>query len=281
MPRPVKIVAATVIAAAILALVAWWFFYRGDAPEEVSIEAATAQLDADLAAEDASDASGDAAAASGDSSAGEGATTADDRDGSDTGSDPAPSTFDGEIDGTWTVDDDIGSFDFDSASGSFAGFRVDEELTVGEVVAVGRTGGVSGSLTIVDGVLSAAEVTVDMTAIVSNDSRREFAIAGAVGASAHPQATFVLAEPVVLPDGLGSGTEITVDALGDLTVKDVTNSVVFTISALVRDDGLGVVVGSAEIVWEDFGVTPPSAPIVVSVEPEGIVEFQLILRKAS
>ena len=46
------------------------------------------------------------------------------------------------------VDDEIGEFDFETASGSFAGFRVDEELTIGEVVAVGRTGGVSGTVTI-------------------------------------------------------------------------------------------------------------------------------------
>ena len=47
------------------------------------------------------------------------------------------------------VDDEIGEFDFDTASGSFAGFRVDEELTVpyGDVVAVGQTGGVSGTVT--------------------------------------------------------------------------------------------------------------------------------------
>ncbi len=268
MPKLVKFVAGVVVAA--LVLVAWWFLYRGDAPEEVSIEAAGEQLDADLQADASSDAGDDA---SGDGSEADG--TAGDSDG-----DPqAAGGFDGDIDGTWVIDDEIGTFDFDTASGSFAGFRVDEVLTVGDVVAVGRSGGVSGSLTIADGVLSAAEVVVDMTAIVSNDSRRERAISGAVGARDHPEARFVLSEPVALPDGLASGAEVTVDAAGELTVKGIANPVVFTISALVRDDGLGVVVGSTQIVWEDFDVTPPSAPIVVSVEPEGTVEFQLIVRK--
>ena len=36
------------------------------------------------------------------------------------------------------------------ASGSFAGFRVAEELTVGETTAVGRSGNVTGSVTIAD-----------------------------------------------------------------------------------------------------------------------------------
>ena len=41
-----------------------------------------------------------------------------------------------------------------------------------------------------------------------------------------------------------------------------------------------VVTGSTEMVWEDFDVTPPSAPIVVSVADEGVVEFQLLLTKS-
>ena len=147
------------------------------------------------------------------------------------------------------------------------------------MVAVGRTGGVTGSLTIDGGALVAAEINVDMTTIVSNDSRREGAIRGAVGASSHPTATFVLVAPVPLPEGLADGEVVSVEAAGDLTVNGVTSPVMFTIDALVRDDGLGVVTGSAEIVFADFDVTAPSAPIVVSVDDEGIVEFQLIVAK--
>ena len=144
---------------------------------------------------------------------------------------------------------------------------------------VGRSGGVTGSLTIDGGQLTDADITVDMTTIVSNDSRRENAIRGAVGASENPTATFVLTAPVELPDGIRDGEVVTVDAVGDLTVNGVTNSVTFTISALVRDDGFGVITGSTNIVFEDFDVTPPSAPIVVSIDDNGIVEFQLIVTK--
>ena len=54
----------------------------------------------------------------------------------------APDPFDGD-NPAWVVDDEIGEFDFDTASGSFAGFRVDEELTVpySDVVAVGQPAG--------------------------------------------------------------------------------------------------------------------------------------------
>ncbi len=245
-----KIVAGGLVAVvALVGLAVWWLFFKDDAPEAVSIEGAAEQLDEDLA----------------------GAV--------DSGAD-APVGFDGDVNGTWIVDDEIGSFDFETASGSFAGFRVEEELTVGDVTAVGRSGGVTGSLTVAGGELTAAEITVDMNTIVSNDSRRERAIRTAVGSAQFPTATFVLTEPIALPGGLADGDEITVDAVGDLTVNGTTNPVTFAISALVRDDGFGVVVGSTEIVWQDFGVSAPSAPIVVSVADQGIVEFQLVVAKS-
>ena len=142
----------------------------GDTPEAVDVEAANTQLDVDLAV-----ATDDAPAA-------------------------APDPFDGDINATWVVDDEIGEFDFDTASGSFAGFRVDEELTVpyGDVVAVGRTGGVSGTVTIDGGRLTGTDITVDMGSITSNDARREFPCR-AVMANEFPTATFVLTSRSTCP----------------------------------------------------------------------------------
>jgi len=183
------------------------------------------------------------------------------------------------IDGVWIVDDEVGEFDFESASGSFAGFRVDEELTIGAVTAVGRSGNVTGTVTIADGQLTGAEVTVDMTTISSNDSRRENAIRNAISASEFPEATFTFAGGVDVSALEVGGAAQSFAIEGDLTVAGVTQPVTFAIDANVRDDGFAVIVGSTDVVWEDFGVTPPSAPIVVSVADEGIVEFQLIVAR--
>lgn len=262
-----------IAAVVVLAAAVWFLFFRSDAPEAVSVDAANAQLDEDLAAA-AAEEEADTDAESDDDMADEESDAAESTDEGST-----DEGFDGDVSGTWIVDDEIGDFDFETASGSFAGFRVDEELTVGEVVAVGRSGGVTGSLTIDGGQLTAADITVDMTTIVSNDSRRENAIRGAIGATENPTATFVLTAPVELPDAIRDGETVTVDAVGDLTVNGVTNSTTFTISALVRDDGFGIVTGSTSIVFEDFDVTPPSAPIVVSIDDNGIVEFQLVVTK--
>ena len=228
----------------------WWFVLRSDAPPEVDNTAANEQLDEDLAAE------------------------------GDAGEPAAATGFDGNIEGVWTVDNSIGEFTFDSASGSFAGFRVDEELAgPGSVVAVGRTGDVSGSIEVVGDELVATEITVDLTTIVSDRSGRQGAIQRALDTSQFPTAVFTLVEPVVLPAEAAALQVFEVTAVGDLTIRGVTREASFAIEANVRDDGIAVVTGSTEMVWDDFGVTPPSAPIVVSVADEGVVEFQLLLTK--
>ena len=45
-------------------------------------------------------------------------------------------------------------------------------------------------------------------------------------------------------------------------------------------DGTLVVVGSAPVVFDDYGVEKPTAAIVVSLEDEGTIEFQLFFAKA-
>lgn len=278
-------------AALVLALLAagfWFVFLRGDTPAPVSTEAGLEQLREDLAAEqsdqDPEPAPGDDDADSGPEPDVELDPEADspqaDLPEVDT-PEVAPTTTVGVAEGTWTVDDEFGEFDFDTASGSFAGFRVQEELTIGEVTAVGRTGDVSGSLTIEDGTLVAAEVTVDFTRIVSNDPRREHAIHNAIRTSVYPTATFVLTEPVELDiEALEAGSTLEVDLFGDLTVKGTTSQVFFHLHPTIVEEDLGLIVGSAEIFWSDFGVTPPRAPIVVSVADHGIVEFQLLVRRS-
>ncbi|MGB6059453.1 MAG: YceI family protein, partial [Microthrixaceae bacterium] len=80
----------------------------------------------------------------------------------------------GKADGTWTVDTSTGGFDFESATGTFVGFRIKEDLArLGSATAVGRTGQVEGSMTIADNVLTAAEFTVDTGSIKTNDIRRD------------------------------------------------------------------------------------------------------------
>lgn len=290
--------AVAVIAAALV----WWVVSAGDEPAEVDLSAAVAGLatttteppaavvdDATegsvepAAAPDESTVAGSAdetaePAAPADDSAGSDADGGDDADVADPGdADTADDAF-SAVAGTWTVDTTIGDFDYEQASGSFAGFRVEEELTIGEVTAVGRTGEVSGFIQLGAGVLEAAEITVDMSTIATDRSLRDGRTRQALGTDQFPNAVFVLTEPVALPADAADGAAFSLEAAGDLTVKGVTNPAIFALEAQLVDDVI-VVVGSTEVHFDDYGVQAPSAPIVVSVEDHGIIEFQLLFTR--
>ena len=194
----------------------------------------------------------------------------------DDGADDAEPASVGEgATGTWTVDPTAGT----EAGGTSAGFRIAEELaTIGVTEAVGRTSGVTGTVAIDGTTVTEVTIDVDMAGLATDDSRRDNRMRGALDIDAFPTATFALTEPIELGTLPTEGETISVDAVGELTVKGTTNPVVVPIEARMVDDVL-VVVGSLEIVFADYGVEVPRAAIVVSVEDRGTIEWQLFMRR--
>ena len=216
------------------------------APEEVSLDAAVASVEEEQASNDAIENLAD---------------TADVDDSLST-------------DGVWYVDTDSGSFSFEEASGSFVGFRVKEELVkIGSITAVGRTDQVEGELSIQNGQLVSVVITADLSAIVTNDSRRDNAARNAMNVRENPIASFVLDQPVDLP--ATDGSQIALPAKGQLTVNGISKAVVFELEAEAVARSI-VVVGQTEVIFSDYDIAVPSASIVVSAEDRGVVEFQLL-----
>ena len=177
-------------------------------------------------------------------------------------------------DGVWYVDTDSGSFSFEEASGSFVGFRVKEELVkIGDITAVGRTEQVEGELSIQNGQLVSVSISADLSAIVTNDSRRDNAARNAMNVRENPIATFVLDQPVDLPET--DGSQIALQAEGQLTVNGISKAVIFELEAEAVARSI-VVVGQTEVIFADYDIAVPSASIVVSAEDHGVVEFQLL-----
>ena len=286
-----------VIVAAAAALGLWRVL--GNAPGEVSL--AEAVEDAELAQEESAPAAPSAAttpsddgsdpAASGDAasdaegSVGAGTDESDSAAGAGTGDtdeDVAPETAvtsTAELAGTWAVDAETGEFTLEDATGSFAGFRVDEELaSVGAFTAVGRTGDVSGTLEIADEHVTSADIAVDLTTLQTDDRRRDSAVQRALGTSQHPTATFVLTEELPIEGAIESGEPVSIAVPGDLTVNGITQPVVVDIEAQLVGSVIAVV-GSVEITFADFDVTVPQVPVVLSAEDHGIMEFQLLFKR--
>ena len=229
-----------VVAVVVVALVGaglWWFL-KDDAPDEVSLEDAVGQVDE--------------------------------------GGDEASGTADG-IEGTWTIDTESGDFDLESATGTFAGYRVEEELaSIGANTAVGRTGDVSGSFTIEGTAVTEADFEVDLTGLTSDESLRDGQAQSALDTSEFPTATFTLTEPVDLGEDAASGEAVEVTATGDLTIHGVTNSVDFPMEAQLVD-GTVVLVGSLEFPLSDYEIDVPTTPIALSISDDGTLEFQFLL----
>ena len=298
MSKGLKIIVGIVVAAAVVVVVA--ILTRDDAPEAVDLEATVARIEAAETTDDDTDTSSTGAAtdtpATGtttDDSTDVATTSSDDDDApaadpspdDDSGSEAASGdqTTDpaGSLDGVWAVQVAEGTVDLQvEPAVSFAGFRVNEVLGggIGDFTAVGRTADVSGSIELSGNVLVAATVEVTMSTLKTDNGSRDSQVRRALNTNEFPLATFTLAGPVELPAGMAEGEAFSGPTHGDLTVKGVTNPATFDLQAQLVGDTI-VAVGSSHVVFSDYGVTAPSAPIVVSVEDNGIMEFQLIFTR--
>ena len=164
--------------------------------------------------------------------------------------------------GTWTISD-----------GSQAGYRVDEVLNGQDVTVVGRTSDVTGSVTVTGSELTAADVTVSMTSVTTDNSSRDRQFLDILSTSQHPTSTFVLTSPVDI--SAIAGGVASVDASGDLTVAGVTRPVTVEFKAQTTSDGVEVS-GVIPVTFSDFDIDAPDLGFV-KVEDAGTVEMLLQL----
>ena len=249
------VTAVAVLAAA--AAGAWYLFMRPAAPAEVALAVVPTAAPTDDATE----------APSEEPAAAESAAPA------------ASAAGSAGLDGTWSVDPSIGSFD--DFSGSFVGYRVTEELVgIGTATAVGRTPDVTGSLTLAGTSITEATFEADLTTLQSDSGMRDGQL-GRQGleTDTYPTATFVLAEPIELDAVPAEGEAIAATAVGDLTLHGVTQRVEIPLEAQLSN-GVVTVVGSLPVTFGDYGMTAPESMRVLSIDENGTMEFQLQFAQA-
>ena len=175
----------------------------------------------------------------------------------------------------------IVSFDGDwmPTTASEFGYRVQEVLAGLETTAVGRSNEITGLLTIEGTTATELDVEVQVATISSDSSQRDAQFRGRImSTDEFPTATFRLTEPIdfgTIPVG---DETITATATGDLTLRGVTNPVIFDVTAQTTDGRIGVL-GSIPVVFEDYGIDNPSFG-AVRTEDEGLVEFVLVFEPA-
>jgi polyisoprenoid-binding protein YceI len=165
------------------------------------------------------------------------------------------------IDGEWKV-----------VADSIVGYRVKETIVGQKTEGVGRTSKITGSLTIVDEQVTAAEFTVDMTTLVSDSTRRDRQVNTRILDTVNfPTSTFVLKKPIALTPEALAGSDFTVETTGTLTLRGVTKDIDLTLKARLVEDVIEVN-GSIEIVFTDWSIPDPSISGIIVVD-RGLLEF--------
>ena len=256
-----------VVALAVLGFLVYWFVFRDDAPAAVdSTEAAEARQEA-LAEAQAEEPEAEEPAAE---------VVVEEE--------PAAEA-DGDISGVWNVDTSIGTFDelclTEVCDATFVGFRIDEELaSIGAKTVVGRTPGVSGTMTIDGTTITGTDILVDMTGLITDDGARNNAIRNqAIETASFPEASFVLTQPIELGSVPGPGEQVQVEATGDLTIHGVTRTETIPLTAELAGDIIVVFGQLGPILLADYDISEPRAAVVLSVEDNAIMELQLFLRR--
>ncbi|MGD0018139.1 MAG: YceI family protein [Candidatus Limnocylindrales bacterium] len=183
------------------------------------------------------------------------------------------------LDGTWNVNDSLGTMsDF---SASWAGYRVQEQLVgVGANTAVGRTPLVTGSMTLTGTVVNNVLITADVTGLKSSDSNRDNQLRRqAINTDKFPTAMFKTIAPIDLGTLPAEGKTVTVTAQGAFTLHGVTKTVDISLQA-VRQGGVIAVTGTLPIVFGDYGFQGPNSFSVLSVDDHGTMELHLLFTHA-
>lgn len=175
---------------------------------------------------------------------------------------------------------DAGGETWNVATGSLVGYRVKEVLFGQSNVAVGRTGEITGSITVDGTKVSAGSFTVDMTTVTSDESRRDGQFQGRImETGTYPTSTFKLTQPIDLGSIPAAGVQKTFQATGELTLHGVTKTVTFKLTAQHTASTIQVA-GSIPITFADWNIGNPSFGGVVTTEDHGVLEFALNFTQA-
>ncbi len=159
-----------------------------------------------------------------------------------------------------------GVFHYVVDQGSKARFVAREQLAVMPTPnnAVGETNKISGDLYLTKaGTVGGPQKSVfkvDLTSLRSDESLRDRAMMGSLGADKFPSAQFALESIEGFPASYTENKEVPLTLKGSMTVRDATKPLNWT--AYARRAGEYVTaIADTDIKMTDFGITPPVASI--------------------
>jgi len=167
---------------------------------------------------------------------------------------------------------------FEVVSGE-ARYRVREQLVqIGITDAVGATKAVKGEVRLQGGQATGV-FTVDLRELKSDQARRDnYLRQNTLQTDRFPTATFRPKRVEGLPNPLPQSGKLPVRVVGDLTIRDVTQEVVWEGEAEFSGPEVRVALRT-EFPFERFNLVQPRVPILLSVENRIRLEVDLVLRR--
>lgn len=159
-----------------------------------------------------------------------------------------------------------------SPEGSLVRFQLDEDLAGVRNTVIGETDQVAGELAVDLNDLSTAQVGVmriNARTLATDNNFRNRAIRNQIlNTDQYEFITFTPTAIEGLPPMAAIGEEVTFTIAGDLTIRDITQSAVFTVTATPVSETQIVGTATSVVMREDFDLRIPSVPNVANVEEE-------------
>ncbi len=148
---------------------------------------------------------------------------------------------------------------------------------------IGKTSTVDGALTLnfADAApqLAAASFTVDINTLTSDQRMRDGRIRDEwLESSRFPTASFSATNIQNAPGAYNEGDEVTFQVAGDLTVREVTNPVVFDVTATLNGSTI-TGVATTEFLMSSFGVTPPKMTNLFTVGDDTTIRVEFVAQE--
>lgn len=171
------------------------------------------------------------------------------------------------------------------AGQSTASYTVGEQLAGRDLPndAVGTTSGVAGSIVLApDGtVVSGSKVTIDLSTLASDESRRDnFVKSNVLQTGTYPTAEFVPTKLEGLPAALPTSGDAAFKMTGDLTVRGVTQTVTWDVTAQAQPNAVSGTAATT-VTFEQFGMTPPKVGPVLSVDEQLMLQIDFQAERAA
>lgn len=167
---------------------------------------------------------------------------------------------------------------------SEARFIIDEVLNGSPFTVVGTTDQVAGQLAVdVDNVeqTQIGIIQINARTLATDSDMRDRAISNRIlYTNDYEYITFTPTEIIGLPESVSVGEQLSFQVVGDLTIRDVTQSVTFTmeVTAISQDRVEGT--ATTTVNYADFGLSIPNVPSVTGVADTVTLELDFAAESA-